>query len=194
MQLVADDSEVAVSLAGINVEEKNLVMKSPHISGFQKTKQSYEVTAVRAIQDLDNPKKVKLETIDATFGMAGTQTGTVDAATGVYDGNELMVLTGGINGKTNDGYIAKLDSATINIASGDLTSDTAGRNPFRRRRDQRQGDEGDRARQAGALLQRRGGSLRAARRARRCGAGRGRGRGSRQVFRRARWPSRKRMR
>ena len=63
MHLVAEDDGVAVSLAGINVEEKNLVMKSPHISGFQKTKQSYEVTAVRAIQDLDNPKKVKLEQI-----------------------------------------------------------------------------------------------------------------------------------
>ena len=122
MRLVADDTEIAVSLAGINVEEKNLVMKSPHISGFQKTRQSYEITAVRAIQDLDNPKKVKLETIHATFGMAGTQTGIVDAATGVYDGN-VMVLSGGIDAKTNDGYTAKLDTATINIASGDLTSD-----------------------------------------------------------------------
>jgi lipopolysaccharide export system protein LptC len=121
MRLVADDSEIAVSLAGINVEEKNLVMKTPHISGFQKTRQSYEITAVRAIQDLDNPKKVKLETIHATFGMGGTQTAIVDAVTGVYDG-AIMVLTGGIDAKTNDGYTAKLDSASIDIASGDLSS------------------------------------------------------------------------
>ena len=57
--------------------------------------------------------------------MGGAQTAIVDAATGDYDGNaNTMVLTGGIDAKTNDGYTAKLDAASIDIASGDLSSNT----------------------------------------------------------------------
>jgi lipopolysaccharide export system protein LptC len=113
----------AVSLAGINIEDKSLVMKAPHISGFEGTRQAYEVHATRAIQDLSNPKVVTLQEIVAKFGMQGGGTATVDAAAGVYDGNaNLLTLKNGIAIATTDGYHATMVDAKVDVKGGTLVT------------------------------------------------------------------------
>jgi len=115
--------ESVVSMAGINIEEKSLVMKAPHISGFEGTKQAYEVQAERAIQELDNPKVVKLDEIIANFGMGRDGTATVNAKAGVFDGNRNRLrLNSGIIVTTSAGYTAKLVSADIDVTKGGLVS------------------------------------------------------------------------
>lgn len=123
MRVVTGTGEEVISTAGINVAKKSLEMKAPHISGFTGTKQSYEVKALRALQDLDNPKIVRLEQIDGHFGIGNGQTATVSATNGVFDGttNKLR-LTDGIALATTDGYKAKLTDADIDIGKGQLAT------------------------------------------------------------------------
>ena len=51
MRVVTGTGEAVISNAGINVAQKSLEMKAPHISGFTGTKQSYELKALRALQE-----------------------------------------------------------------------------------------------------------------------------------------------
>jgi lipopolysaccharide export system protein LptC len=112
-----------VSLAGIDIEDKSLIMKTPHISGFDGTRRAYEVTATRAVQNLDNPKVVTLDAINAKFGLEGGGSATLKAATGVYDGNaNLLTLKDGIAVITTDGYQAKLVDASVDVKNGTLVS------------------------------------------------------------------------
>ena len=82
MRVVTGTGEAVISNAGINVAKKSLEMKAPHISGFTGTKQSYELKALRALQDLDNPKVVRLEKIDGHFGIGKDQTAMLSDADG----------------------------------------------------------------------------------------------------------------
>jgi len=112
-----------ISLAGINIEQKKLVMQAPHISGFEGTRRAYDVKAARATQDLTNPKVFTLQQITATFGTGGDATAKLDAAIGIYNGNSnLLTLKKGIALVTSDGYRAKLVEAKVDIAKGALVS------------------------------------------------------------------------
>jgi lipopolysaccharide export system protein LptC len=124
MRVVTGTGEAVISNAGINVAKKSLEMKAPHISGFTGTKQSYELKALRALQDLDNPKVVRLEKIDGHFGMGKDQTATISAESGTYDGTtNLLHLADGIHLSTTDGYSAVLADAEIDIGKGHLETD-----------------------------------------------------------------------
>lgn len=124
MRVVTGTGEAVISTAGINVAKKSLEMKAPHISGFTGTQQSYELKALRALQDLNNPKVVRLEKIDGHFGTGNGQTATISAATGVYDGTaNSLHLTDGIELATTDGYKARFADAEVDIAKGHLETD-----------------------------------------------------------------------
>jgi lipopolysaccharide export system protein LptC len=124
MRVVTGTGEAVISNAGINVAKKSLEMKAPHISGFTGTKQSYELKALRALQDLDNPKVVRLEAIDGHFGISNDQTATINAATGIYDGvRNVLRLTDGIDLSTTDGYSAHFADAEVDIGRGHLETD-----------------------------------------------------------------------
>src|SRR5581483_7280784 len=113
----------AVSLAGINIADKSLVMNAPHISGFEGTRSAYEVKAARATQDLKNPKIVTLDDIDARFGLDGTSTATLNAKQGVFNADtNLLVLQNGITISTSDGYSGTLRDAHVDIGKGTLSS------------------------------------------------------------------------
>jgi lipopolysaccharide export system protein LptC len=112
------------TLASIAVDSKNLIMEKPHLSGFKGTEHSYEVHAERALQDLTNPKVVRLEMIDAEFGLTSDVRVSLDATSGVFDGDkETLELTNGITVSSTDGYAAKLDMAMVDLRAGTLVSE-----------------------------------------------------------------------
>ena len=123
VQFAPTPETAVVSLSGINVELKSVTMKKPHISGFEGTRRSYEVTADHAVQDLNNPKMMTMTTITARIGTGDGGTAHVQAATGVYDGNTSKLrLSDGITVETSDGYKATLQDADIDVDSGKMTS------------------------------------------------------------------------
>jgi lipopolysaccharide export system protein LptC len=124
IKVVTSDIGELFTLAGIAVDTKSLVMEKPHLSGFKGTEHSYEVHAERAVQDLANPKIVRLEGIAAEFGLSGDVKVSLDAAAGVFDGDEeTLALSDGITVSSTDGYAAKLEAATVDFGEGSLETD-----------------------------------------------------------------------
>jgi lipopolysaccharide export system protein LptC len=121
--LLGNGTVSSVSLEGINIESKSLVMNKPRISGFDGTKRAYEMVAARAIQDIKDPKVVTLQEITAKFAVNETATATLEADTGVFNANHnTLALSGGIKVKTSDGVTAKFEAVAIDIGKGNLSS------------------------------------------------------------------------
>jgi len=118
------DGLPALTLSGIDLDTREIIMDKPHISGFDGTKQSYEVTAAKAVQALGNPKVVALEAIDARFAVAEGVRANLLAAAGVYDANtQKLQLDGGIDITTDNGYTGRLETADVDIGAGTVFSD-----------------------------------------------------------------------
>jgi lipopolysaccharide export system protein LptC len=123
IKTVTSDFSELFSLAGVTVDTKSLIMEKPHLSGFKGTEHSYEIFAERAVQDLANPKVVRLEKIDAEFGLTSDITVSLDATAGMFDGKkEILNLMDGITISSSAGHEAKLESARVNFSTGKLTS------------------------------------------------------------------------
>ena len=124
IKMITSDISELFTIAGIAVDTKSLVMEKPHLSGFKGTEHSYEVHAERAVQDLSNPKIVRLEEIAAEFGLSSDIKVTLGATAGVFDGDrETLVLSDGITVSSTNGYAARLEAVTVDFDKGTLTSD-----------------------------------------------------------------------
>jgi len=122
-RMIPSDLASLISLAGVDVESGSVIMNKPQISGFEGTRRAYQVKADRAVQNLDNPKVVTFEEIDARIGMDGDGTATLGAGTGVYDGNaDTLVLKERIAVRTTTGYEALLEEAAIDLKKGSMVS------------------------------------------------------------------------
>jgi lipopolysaccharide export system protein LptC len=129
VRFAPDDTDAAadaavISLAGVNIESKSLVMEKPNISGFEGTRHAYEVTAAKAIQDLNNPKVFTLLDINARVGVGTDDTAVIEATKGIYDSTtKSLVLEDGITIETTSGRKATFEDARVDLAAGDLASD-----------------------------------------------------------------------
>jgi lipopolysaccharide export system protein LptC len=122
-KVIPGGMQSVVSVASIDPTTNSVVMDKPHISGFEGTRRAYEVKAESALQSLDDPKVVTFKTITGRFGMGDSGTATVNAASGVYDGNKnTLLLKEGIDIKTTDGTSGRLTDAAIDLGTGTLTS------------------------------------------------------------------------
>jgi len=122
-QFIPSDPAAIAELAGIDAAADSIVMEQPHISGYDGTRQAYEVKANRAVQSLNDPKVVTFDDIDAHIGLDEGGTASLDATTGVYDGNDnTLVLKDGV-ATTTSGYWASFQEAAIDLAEGSLVSD-----------------------------------------------------------------------
>jgi lipopolysaccharide export system protein LptC len=123
IQFAPDPGSAVITLSGINVEDKSVTMTKPHISGFEGTRRSYEVRAVQAVQDLNNPNIVRMNDVTARLGMGNDETAHVQAKSGTYNGDtNNLVLTDGITVDTTNGYKATLQDAQIDITTGAMVS------------------------------------------------------------------------
>jgi lipopolysaccharide export system protein LptC len=125
IKIVTGDILDLFDIAGVTVDSKSLIMEKPHLSGFKGTEHSYEVFAERAVQDLANPKIIRLEQIDAEFGLTSDVKVSLDATAGLFDGDkETLVLSDGISVSSTNGYAAQLEAAAVDFESGSMSSDT----------------------------------------------------------------------
>ncbi|MFO1184795.1 MAG: LPS export ABC transporter periplasmic protein LptC [Bauldia sp.] len=113
-----------LNFAKVDIESNALVMDAPKVSGFSGTRRSYELSARRAMQSLENPKVVTLEAIAARLGLETDATANVGAGRGIYDSqNETLHLEEGISIETANGYQASLQDAHIDLKRGTFASD-----------------------------------------------------------------------
>lgn len=125
IQFIPTDLATIARGAGIDATSESITMTRPRISGFEGTRRAYDVQAETAVQNLNDPKVVTFNKIDASIGLDAAGTAKLNATTGVYDGNRnTLVLRGGVTIATDTGYAAKVGEAAIDLGKGSLTTST----------------------------------------------------------------------
>jgi lipopolysaccharide export system protein LptC len=123
---IAPPEGVTVKVDDLALSDGKVVMANPRLSGFTSDNRAYEMTADRAIQDSNNAKYVELEGILAKFPMENGAIATVRAKSGNYDDtSKTLELTDPFSIRTDDGMAADLQSATINVETGTLSTKDA---------------------------------------------------------------------
>lgn len=119
--LLARMGEVSIDIAGTSIQNGRLIMANPRMAGFNSENRPYEMQAARAAQAISNDDVVELETIGAKLPVGTDQWATVDAASGklVKSQNRLEIDSPTLV-KTTDGLVARLQSAIIDIAGGNM--------------------------------------------------------------------------
>ncbi|MEP1444032.1 MAG: LPS export ABC transporter periplasmic protein LptC [Hyphomicrobiales bacterium] len=116
--------ETPFGIATIDLTDGQVVMDSPTLNGFTASDSAYEIVASRALQDLNDPKKVLLEKIGATLTLTDGNVVSVKANNGKFDiEGENLRLSAGVKVHMSAGYEAELDNAVIDIKTGVLKSD-----------------------------------------------------------------------
>lgn len=118
-------------LSGLPLKIDNLVvsgtkitMEAPHLAGFTPDNRPYEVRAKTATQDLTKPDKVDLNGIRAKVEMEDRSLLTMAAHEGKFDTKaQLLDLKRDIVLQSSTGYEARLSSAQVDIAAGNVASD-----------------------------------------------------------------------
>lgn len=117
--------QTPLGVAAIDLTDGQVVMDRPKLSGFTASDSEYEIVAEKALQDLDNPKKVLLEKIGATLTLEDGNIVSVDANTGKFDvEGEQLNLGAGVRIHMSAGYTAELEDATIDMKGGILSSNS----------------------------------------------------------------------
>src|SRR5690606_11026279 len=98
-----------------------LVMANPNLNGFTKENRPYNLTATKATQDIKNEGVITLEGISAKLPVGAENQAIINAQNGIYDNvNGRMKLVGDFTVTTTDGLIARMSSADVNIATGQI--------------------------------------------------------------------------
>lgn len=119
-------STIAVHAEGGTISDGRLVMANPNLDGLTKDNLPYSMKALRAIQDFQNEGVIELEGIDAKLPISADNIATIDALRGVFDRNSnTLDINSPITVTTTDGMVAKLQSAFLDIANGDLKTNHA---------------------------------------------------------------------
>ena len=113
--------ESPLGLDSIAITDGKLVMENPRLNGFDDEKRPYNLTADKAVQNIENPSKVTLESILAELPMDDKISATLRAGTGLYDTEARTLLLGdSVFVETNDGMNIMLKDADVDIANGIL--------------------------------------------------------------------------
>lgn len=110
-------------VAGSAVKDGKLVMANPKLNGFTDDNLPYAMTAERAIQDLTEASRIALEKIDARLPIEAESWADITADNGVFDNeSNTLDVTSPMTIRTNDGLLANLKSAFVDMNSGRITS------------------------------------------------------------------------
>ncbi|MDJ1158781.1 LPS export ABC transporter periplasmic protein LptC [Chelatococcus sp. SYSU_G07232] len=112
-----------VTLGPVSLSGTKVTMEQPRLSGFRKDAQPYEVTAVSASQDVRKPTIVELKELKARVALDQKGFAHLQAATGVYDTQkEQLELQRNVLVRTDSGYDARLQSASVDFKAGTVVS------------------------------------------------------------------------
>jgi lipopolysaccharide export system protein LptC len=109
----------------ISLSGTKIVMELPRLNGFTTDSRPYELTARAAAQDLTKPEILELKDVNAQVELKDGQHVTITSPNGVYDTKgELLKLNDHITVNSTSGYEGHLSEATINVATGNIVSET----------------------------------------------------------------------
>jgi len=110
-----------LDISSIAIDGGNLVMENPKMNGLDEKQRPYNLTAVRAIQNTENPSRVELESIVARLPMDNGVFANVTAGNGIYDTNAKTLLLGGeVFVEIDNGMKIKMLDADLDLETGRL--------------------------------------------------------------------------
>jgi lipopolysaccharide export system protein LptC len=122
--IFANDSAPIATEKPAEMSDGRIIMANPKLEGFTGDKRPYKMVAIRAIQENATTPVVKLETITADLPFGKEATAKVTAASGVFDNAaSTLDLNSSILLTTSDGMTANLNSAKVNIATSEMSTD-----------------------------------------------------------------------
>lgn len=93
------------------------------VTGLDREKQPYEITASKAVQDKDQPSKVHLEGVTGRFRRIGGEVLELAARTALYDtDSKLLDLEGDVSIVSKDRFTASMSKAHVVTEEKKLTS------------------------------------------------------------------------
>ena len=80
--------------------------------------------AERAIQPLDDPDRLHLEGVTATYAFPGGDVARFDAPAGEYDGTtQVVTLSGGVTMAIGEDVELHLETVTVDVPNSTITTD-----------------------------------------------------------------------
>lgn len=116
--------QAKLDLGTLSVKGDTLTMDLPHLTGFNKKQESYNVTARTASQHLTAPGQIDLTQLEAVIGMADHSSATLRATGGHFDSTaEILTLNDRVSVTSTRGYSAELTQARVDFKGGTVRSD-----------------------------------------------------------------------
>lgn len=110
-----------LQLDAIALQDGKLIMENPTLSGTDQQKRPFTLSAEKAIQDADQPKRVELLKIRAQLPVDDAMSAALEAGNGIYDADEkTLILSERVEVTTDDGMRIELEDANVDIDKGTL--------------------------------------------------------------------------
>ncbi|WP_295895147.1 LPS export ABC transporter periplasmic protein LptC [uncultured Bartonella sp.] len=101
-----------------------LTMTDPKLEGYTAANKPYSLKADKAVQDPHNPGIIELQHIVASLPLGQRGEAAVNAIGAFYDNvNGRLQFDKPFEVKTDDGMVAKLEAADVNLATSQLSTD-----------------------------------------------------------------------
>lgn len=112
-----------IQLGKTTVSGSKITMDTPKLSGFKRDNRGYDLTAQTATQDLKQPSVVDLVQLDGRMEQSANSYARLKANWGRFDQSaNRLDLKGNVRVRTDQGYEVDLDSAQVDMKSGNMTS------------------------------------------------------------------------
>ena len=126
-------------LGKLVIKGTKITMQAPKLTGYTSDSRPYEFTADTAAQDINKPDLVELQHMHARLQMEDKSTVEMTAPSGLYDMKaDKLVLYEDIALASSTGYAARLQEAVVDMHSGNVVSEQAGRGEIAQWLSQRQ--------------------------------------------------------
>lgn len=105
-----------ITVQSARIEDGKIVMESPAVAGRNERGISYSMTALRALQDLNDPNMITLENVKAAMPMSGDIIARVTAKGGIFDrATDQLKMTAPFQVNLSNGVTANFQSAHLDV-------------------------------------------------------------------------------
>ena len=116
--------DATLDIGSLSVSGDKVTMELPRLTGFNRNKDAYNVTAKTASQRITAPGLIELTDLEALIAMPDSDKATLRASNGQFDSNrEFLTLKGRVSVQSTKGYSAELASAAIDFKQNTVVSD-----------------------------------------------------------------------
>ena len=120
----AQPDETALDPSAVARSDKEVTVSQSRFTGFDREQQPFTVTARNASQDEDDKNRVQLEEVEAQLKRKTGANVAIRSQNAQYDAQSKTIeLEGKVTIVSEDGFVAKMEKAHVNIGEHRLRTD-----------------------------------------------------------------------